>query len=243
MNNRNPYILPVSILALSIIFSSTVIVLTWKSNYKSNQTINVTGSAKKEIISDLGVLKGNISVQSSTQSEAYKELNSQMQILLSYLESNGFTKDKVDLSTMNSYPIYEIGANGYQTNVIRAYSYTQRIEVQSTDVNKIKNMSLEISSLVERGVNFNVEMPEYHYTKLAELKIDVQAAAAKDAMVRAEKIAEATGRNIGTMRDARMGVLQITPKLSNQISDYGINDLSSIEKEITAVVNASFEIE
>jgi hypothetical protein len=39
-----------------------------------------------------------------------------------------------------------------------------------------------------------------------------------------------------------MGVLQITPKFSNMISDYGINDLSSIEKEITAVVNASFEI-
>ena len=45
------------------------------------------------------------------------------------------------------------------------------------------------------------------------------------------------------MRSARMGVIQITPRLSNQISDYGVNDLSSIEKEITAVVNASFEIE
>ena len=96
---------------------------------------------------------------------------------------------------------------------------------------------------MEKGVNFNVEMPEYHYTKLAELKIEIQAAAAKDAMVRAQKIAEATGRSIGTMRDARMGVIQITPRLSNQISDYGINDLSSIDKEITAVVNASFEIE
>lgn len=86
-------------------------------------------------------------------------------------------------------------------------------------------------------------MPEYHYTKIADLKIEVQAAAARDAMVRAQKIAEATDRDLGPMRNARMGVLQITPKLSNQISDYGINDLSSIEKEITAVVNASFEID
>jgi len=88
-----------------------------------------------------------------------------------------------------------------------------------------------------------VEQPEYHYTKLAELKIDIQADAAKDAMVRDDKIAKATGRSLGPMRDARMGVIQITPKLSNQVSDYGINDLSSIEKEITEVVNASFEIE
>jgi len=121
--------------------------------------------------------------------------------------------------------------------------YNQRIEIKSTDVNKIKEISLDISSLIEKGVNFNVDMPEYHYTKLADLKIEIQAAASKDAMIRAQKIAEATGRELGPMRSARMGVLQITPRLSNMISDYGINDLSSIEKEITAVVNASFEIE
>ncbi len=243
MNNKNNLILPAVILSVAFVISSIVFVTTWKSNYRSNQTINVTGSAKKEIVSDFGVLKGNITVQASVQSNAYKELNSQMQILISYLNSKGFSKDKIEFSTINSYPIYEIGQNGYQTNIVRAYNYSQRIEVQSADVEKIKNISLEISSLVEKGVNFNVEMPEYHYTKLAELKIEIQAAAAKDAMVRAQKIAEATGRSIGTMRDARMGVIQITPRLSNQISDYGINDLSSIDKEITAVVNASFEIE
>jgi hypothetical protein len=45
------------------------------------------------------------------------------------------------------------------------------------------------------------------------------------------------------MRNARMGVLQITPINSNMVSDYGMNDVSSIQKEVTAVVNASFEIE
>ncbi|MEO8399872.1 MAG: SIMPL domain-containing protein [Ignavibacteriaceae bacterium] len=243
MNNNNNFLIPVSILSAAIIICAVIVVTTWKSNYRSNQTINVTGSAKKKITSDLGVLKGNISVQASTQSDAYKLLNSQKPILISYLASKGFPENKIEFSTINSYPIYEIGSNGYQTNIIRAYNYNQRIEIQSTDVNKIKEISLDISSLVEKGVSFNVEMPEYHFTKLADLKIEVQAEAAKDAMIRAQKIAEATGREIGTMRDARMGVLQITPKLSNQISDYGINDLSSIEKEITAVVNASFEIE
>ena len=108
---------------------------------------------------------------------------------------------------------------------------------------KFKELSLDITSLIEKGVSFNVEQPEYHYTKMADLKIEIQAAAAKDAMIRAQKIAEATDRDLGPMRSARMGVLQITPKFSNAISDYGINDLSSIEKEIIGVVNASFEIE
>jgi hypothetical protein len=132
---------------------------------------------------------------------------------------------------------------GYQTGRVIGYVYNQRIEIQSLDVNKIKELSLDITSLIEKGVSFKVEQPEYHYTKMADLKIEIQAAAAKDAMIRAQKIAEATDRDLGPMRSARMGVLQITPKFSNAISDYGINDLSSIEKEIIGVVNASFEIE
>ena len=66
--------------------------------------------------------------------------------------------------------------------------------------------------------------------------------AEKDAMVRAERIAAATGRKLGPLSNARMGVLQITPKNSNTVSDYGVNDATSVEKEITAVVNASFQI-
>ena len=241
--SKDNLLIPAIVIAVTLIICSIIVTSTWKSNYSSNQTINVTGSAKKEITSDLGILRRTISVQYPTAEGAYRELLSQKPVLISYLASKGFPENKIEFFTINSYPVYEIGPTGYQTGRIIAYNYSQRMEIQSTDVNKIKEISLDISSLIEKGVNFNVEMPEYHYTKLAELKIEIQADASKDAMIRAEKIAEATGRELGPMRSARMGVLQITPRLSNQISDYGVNDLSSIEKEITAVVNASFEIE
>lgn len=243
MNNKNNLIVPFLILGLSIIIGVFIFVGAWKSNQSANQTITVTGSAKKEIISDLGFLRGTLTVQATAPEYAFRELNRSKPILLSYLEKKGFPKDKVEFFTMNNYPIYEIGSQGYSTGRIIGYVYNQRMEISSTDVNKIKEISLDIASLVEQGINFNVEMPEYHYTKLAELKIEIQAEAAKDAMVRAQKIAEATGRDLGPMRTARMGVLQITPKFSNVISDYGINDLSSIDKEIIGVVNASFEID
>lgn len=243
MEKKNDLFLPVLILGLSFIVGVVIFTNAWKSSQSANQTINVTGSAKKEIVSDLGFLRGTITVQSSTSEGAFAELNRQRPILVSYLEGKGFTKDKIEFFTINSYPVYETNNMGYQTGIVRAYVYSQRIEIQSTDVNKIKELSLDITSLIEKGVDFNVEQPEYHYTKMADLKIEIQAAAAKDAMIRAEKIAEATDRELGPMRSARMGVLQITPKFSNAISDYGINDLSSIEKEIVGVVNASFEIE
>jgi hypothetical protein len=243
MNNKNQYLIPALILGISFLLGVIVFSTTWKANQSANQTITVTGSAKKEIVSDLGILRGTISVQSGSAEASYRELKSQLPILISYLERNGFSKDKIEFFTISNYPVYEINSMGYQTSNIIGYVYSQRIAIQSQDVNKIKQLSLDIASIIEKGVNFSIEMPEYHYTKMADLKIEIQAAAAKDAMIRAQKIAEATGRDLGAMRSARMGVIQITPRLSNQISDYGINDLSSIEKEITAVVNASFEIE
>ncbi len=67
--------------------------------------------------------------------------------------------------------------------------------------------------------------------------------AAKDAKVRAEKIAASTGNSIGTVRSARMGVMQITAADSTEVSDAGISDTSSIDKDVTAVVNISFAVD
>jgi len=243
MENKNNNLVPFLILGICLIICSIIFVRAWRANYSSNQTITVTGSAKKDITSDLGILRGSLTVEAPSAESAYQELKKQKPILISYLASNGFTVKEIEFFTMNSYPVYEISASGYQTGKVRAYTYSQRIAIKSNDVNKIKSISLEIPSLIEKGVSFNVEMPEYHYSKIADIKIEIQAEAAKDAMNRASRIALSTGRELGPMRSARMGVIQITPRLSNQISDYGVNDLSSIEKEITAVVNASFEIE
>lgn len=240
---ENRLIAPGMILTLGIIISAIIIAATWRQNSKMSQTITVTGSAKKEIVSDLGFLRGTITTRAMTAGAAYNELISQKPVVLEFLKSKGIESNKVNFFTISNYPVYEISSTGMQTQNIVGQVYSQRFEINSSDVNKIKEISLEISELVNKGVDLMVEMPEYHYSKMADLKIEIQAEAARDAMKRAEKIAASTDRDLGPLRTARMGVIQITPRFSNMISDYGVNDLSSIEKEITAVVNASFEID
>lgn len=67
-------------------------------------------------------------------------------------------------------------------------------------------------------------------------------AATEDAQKRAEVLLGVTGNSPGNLIKARVGVFQITPLYSNEISDYGINDTSSLQKEITAVVSCDFEV-
>jgi uncharacterized protein len=240
-----PYhiIISAAILAVGLIICFILISITWKQNSRANQTISVTGSAKQEISSDLGFLRGSFNIEAQTARQAYEELQRQRPILINYLVQKGFPAESITFFTINNYAMPEFTNNGQPTGRTLAYVYNQRMEVKSLDVNKIRETSLDIASLIEQGVYFNVESPEYHYTKLAGIKIDIQAEAARDAKTRAEKIAGATERKLGPLTGARMGVLQITSLNSNMISDYGINDLSSIEKEITGVVNATFLIE
>ncbi len=242
MEGKNPTIISASILALSFIIFGILMNNAWRNHTSSNETITVTGSAKRDIVSDFAILRGTISSTSSSAADAFRKLESQKPAVYDYLTKQGFPKDKVVLKTVMSYPVYELAASGAMTNNVVGYNYSQRFEIQSENCQKIKNISLDISSIVEKGVNFVADQPEYYFTKIAQLKVEIQAEAAKDAYVRATKIAEASNSKIGSLRNARMGVLQITPKNSNAISDSGINDVSSVEKEITAVVNASFEI-
>jgi len=242
MKIKNQTILSASIIGISLIISVILIVSAWRSNYNTNQIIRVTGSANMKITSDLGILRGTLTAKALSASQAYQKLKNEMPILLKYLGSKGFPKNRVSFSPIKSYPNYKLNTNGYSTGVISSYNYSQRLGISSKNVKKIKEISLEIASLINKGVNFKIDKPQYFYTKIAALKVEVQALAARNAMMRAKKIADATDRELGPLRDARMGVLQITPLLSTQVSDYGINDLSTIRKKITAVVNAAFVI-
>ena len=130
-----------------------------------------------------------------------------------------------------------------ETNEIEAYRVSQAVEVRSYNVDKVTQIYRDSTELIEKGVEYETYSPQYFYTKLDELKIEMLAKATENAKARAENMVHATGNKIGFMRAARMGVFQITSVNSTDVSDYGVNDTSSLEKKVTAVVNVSFAIE
>lgn len=67
-------------------------------------------------------------------------------------------------------------------------------------------------------------------------------AATENAQLRARELAESSGRKFGTPSSARVGLFQIRPRNSQEASDYGVNDVTSIEKEIVCIVQARFLI-
>ncbi|HKJ32682.1 MAG TPA: SIMPL domain-containing protein [Balneolales bacterium] len=242
MKWSNKFLLPSVILGISLLCSVIFAALVWRNYKLSGQTITVTGSASQEIVSNLGILQGSVQVERPTAENAYRELKKEMPELKAYLKKQGIKDHQIKLFPVNCYPVHETNSKGMRTNRISAYRYSQRIEVTSDNVQKIRHLSLDISSVVETGIMFQQQSPRYIYSNLAPLKIKIQSLAAKDAMKRAEEIIKATGRKLGPLSGARMGVIQITPVYSNAVSNYGINDQTSIRKEITGVVTATFVV-
>lgn len=230
-------------LAIGLVLASVIGGWAFVKSKRGDQTIVVTGSARKRIRSDLVIWKAGVSYQAPVLADAYRSLSENVPRVKSYLVGKGIPENQITISSISSQTLHARTDQGEDTGQITGYSLRQELEVRSNDVDKIAKIAREATELINQGILLESMAPEYHYTKLGEEKITMLAEAAKDAKVRAEKIAESTGSSIGSVRTARMGVLQITPADSNEVSDSGMNDTSSLEKDITAVVNVGFEID
>lgn len=229
-------------IAIGLVLSSAIFGWFFAKSKKGDDAITVTGSAKKRIKSDLVVWSAGVSSQSAQLSDAYKQLSENVPRIKSYLVSKGIPEDQMTVSSITTTTLKKQDANGNETTEITGYSLRQSIDVRSTEVEKIAKIAREATELINQGILIESNPPQYYYTQIGDLKIEMLGEAAKDAKIRAEKIAASTGNSIGAVKSARMGVLQITAADSTEVSDSGIYSTETIDKDMTAVVNVSFAV-
>ncbi|MDD4980921.1 MAG: SIMPL domain-containing protein [Candidatus Omnitrophica bacterium] len=242
---RNSQIIILGIcIAVATIVSSVILSQGFLKVMKfTREQITVTGSAQKNIKSDYIIWSGSFSRREPDLATVYKKLQDDLVKVKAYLISKSVNEKEIIISQISTTTVYKKNEKGNDTNDIQGYLLNQNVEIRSGEVDKITQVSRESTELINQGIEFDSRAPEYTYTKLDELKVEMLAKASENAKQRAESMVRATGNKIGFMRSARMGVFQITPVNSTEVSDWGVNDTSSLEKKVTAVVTASFAIE
>ncbi len=208
-----------------------------------NEVITVTGSHAKLITSDSGQWGGIFYRRATTLKDAYAYLKNDRAKVISHLAELGIQPADIVFESVNTRSIMGKNDRGYSTGQVIAFELSQRLSVELDNVAKVTEVSQKISDLITNGVDVRSNAPQYFYTKLDDLKVEMLGLATKNAYERAKSMAESTNRHVGFLRSANMGVFQITSKTSNDVSDYGINDTSSVDKKVTAVVNATFTVE
>lgn len=218
-NNLNALIIAIAIVLFAVLAAGA-----YKYKFKSADKISVTGAAEKDFVSDLIVWTGNYSRSSFDLKAAYSALKNDEMAIKAYLSKKGISSAEVVFSSINITKIFnnKSDENGRTLeSVFAGYSLTQRIKVESKNIDKVEAISREVTELIEQGIEFNSTEPSYYYSKLSELKIDLLAKASQDAKNRAESIAKNAGSSLGDLKSANMGVFQITGKNSNEDYSYG----------------------
>lgn len=204
--------------------------------------ISVTGSAYEVVTSDIATLRLDLNTRGETKSGAYTLLKNQIPEVKAYLLENGVKDSEITINAPSNYTTNKYTPNGNMTNEIAYYNFGQAITIKSNDIEKIKKLSIDAQSLVDKGIDITTNTPEYNYSKLGDLKIKLLGEATKDAKVRATQMLKATNNRPGKIKSVKMGVFQITAPTSNDVSDWGINDTSTVEKKVTAVANVVFAV-
>jgi len=206
-------------------------------------TITVKGAAQQIIKSDYIVWNCTFTRRGQTLQDAYKDLKGDLEAVLAYMDKKQVVKGDMHVNQIVTTRVYQKDKSDKDTNIVDSYVLSQSIEIRSNDIDKIDAISHESTELIDQGINFESATPNYFYTKIDALKVEMLSKATENAKLRAESMVKPTGNKIGMLQSARMGVFQITPVTSVDVSDYGENDTSALQKKVMVVVNASFAIE
>jgi hypothetical protein len=238
-NNNKNYVVFGLILGLSFIISTSLGAFAFYK-VRSADYISTTGSAKKAVISDKVKWSSSITraVKASTIKDGYAKMDVDLKTVKSFLTTNGVPETSIDVSPVFLNEIYE-----QNPGPEKSYNLVQNITVQSDEVQKISDLAKNSGALVAtQGMLFSTGALEFYYSKLPEVRVALLANAVADAKARAGQLAGAGGKKTGALKSASSGVVQVMAPNSVEVSDYGMYDTSSINKEIMVTVKASFVI-
>lgn len=210
--------------------------------------ISVTGSAERLLKSDVAKWSAGFSrtVGVDGLKQGYADMKKDWETVHEFLKNSG-----IDEKTISQQPIsvnqntecVAIGDQACATTRLSGYTLRQSFGVESSEVDKVTAVAQQAGAkLADANIVLEGNSPEFYYSKLADLKLEMLAEATKSATQRANQIITSSGAKLGNVVSAGMGVFQITAVNSTDISDYGSYDTSSIDKKVTAIVRASYTI-
>lgn len=245
-------IVAVGIMASIALIASSSIIAGGIAGLHDGNTISVTGSAERIVTSDAGKWTFTITKQAEPASVVFvsKQIRDAQEIAAKYLVNRGVEGTQITVQPIVSNVLCQSQNQVMYDNFGRqqcsgsyVYNLTQTIIVESNDVTLIKDLSLNApSALSTQGASIQTTAVDFFYTKLADLRVELLSLATANAKERADAIAKSAGDAIGGIQDASQGVFQVTQKNSTDVSDYGSYDTSTVEKKVTAIVRASFEV-
>lgn len=232
-----------SVVIATCIFSIAMIAAVWIGGHYLNKarghakTVSVVGMAQRDFTSDLIVWKFSYNVLDRDMKQGYASLKEKTTLVKNYLAKKGIPENEIEFLAIDSEKETEYHYNdGNSYYEFLGYRLTQVVKIESSDVNKVEQISREISELLDQGLEIGYNDLSFYYTKLSDLKVEMLAEATKNAKERAKTIAKNAGSHLGGLQTANMGVFQITaPNSSDEDYSWGGTFNTSSKKKRASI--------
>ena len=206
---------------------------------KRRDTITVTGSAREPIEADLATWRIAVTAQDASSATAARALRRDLDAVRAFVRDGGIAEADVREPPLT---VAQVSRRVAPRRFVTEYRLTQRLVISTREIDTLERLTGRVTDLLLRGLGVSVGSVTYVSTQLAEARIAALEAATANARDRAQTLVEGLGGDLGPVRRADLGVYQIVPRNSTQVSDYGINDVSSRRKDVISVVTVTFAV-
>jgi hypothetical protein len=213
---------------------------------RQRDTISVTGSARHPIEADFAIWRLNVSARARSPAGAARSLRTKVAAVESFLDEHGVSSDDIrtpPLSVKQGVDRVPTGRRRPAFREVPAWVVAQSFTVSTEEIDTVEEAAGSVDELLLAGISISVERIQYLSLQLTEARFEALEKATADARRRAETIASGLDGDLGAVRKVDLGVYQIVPRNSTDVSDYGINDTTSREKEVVSVVTVTFAVE
>jgi hypothetical protein len=244
------------VIGIAVIITAWILGNSFTNRNKNLDSISVIGLGTKDFVSDEILWSGSFTVTNSNIKEAYNKIISDQKIVSNFFIKKGFKYSEFSFGAVNFEKKYrqitiENSENLYEKKyeqVFDGYQATQSIVFSAKKnpdlMKRIESVSSKTSELINSGIELTSNSIQYTYSNLPNLKQSLIEKATKDASERATKIVNTADGSLGKLKNAGMGVFQITGQGSTEEDSYGgINDTQSKNKTARITVRLEYELD
>jgi uncharacterized protein len=225
--------------ALGVVITGIVVANAMRDVKRARDTIRVTGSAREPISADLAHWSIAVSATAVKSQDAVRELTARTKAVHAFLLARGLPESSISIPPI---AIADTTVLVAPKQRVHAFRLIQRFRISSRQIDRVEEVASSTVGLLDRGIPISTSDLSYLATNLTQARYRALTKAIADAKRRAERIVQGIGGHLGSVKNADLGVYQVVPRNSTAISDYGINDVSSREKDVYAVVSVTFRV-
>lgn len=200
----------------------------------SDRSIMVKGLAEREVKSDVGELILTFKNTGNNLLEMQNKNDQDKKTVINFLKNKNFNDEEINVDYVE---LFDRQTKEYMDNAKSdtRYIITNRIKVNTTKVDLIKNVANQMDELIKQQVNISIST-RYYFTKFADLRSVMIAEATKSARQAAVQFAQDSGSKVSEIKHAVQGAFSIT----SPNAEY--DEAGSLHKKIRVVTTVTFNL-